>query len=136
MNITKDIIADLLPTYYSGECSHDTKSLVEEYLKANPDFERQAKYISRDPLQGPIPQRLAKKDEMRSLEKTKKLLRLRSSIMALAIFFSIAPFSFFNVDGRTHWMLLESPVDASFYGAVGICMWVVYFVMRQRMRVL
>ncbi len=136
MNISKDIITDLLPIYYSGECSQDTKSLVEEYLRGNPDFERQARNLSQNPLPEHIPQRLGKNDEIRSLAKAKRSLRLRGSVMALAIFFSLAPFSVFHVDGKTHWLLLESPLSACLYGGVGVCLWVAYFVMRRKTKIL
>src|SRR6516164_3104145 len=43
MNITQDVVTDLLPVYFSGEASSDTKSLVEEYFRGNPDFERMAR---------------------------------------------------------------------------------------------
>ena len=43
MNITREVVMDLLPIYFSGEASSDTKSLVEEYFRDNPDFERMAR---------------------------------------------------------------------------------------------
>ncbi|MGH9734288.1 MAG: hypothetical protein ACRD8A_06845 [Candidatus Acidiferrales bacterium] len=43
MNVTRDVITDLLPVYFSGEASDDTKHLVEDYFRENPDFERIAR---------------------------------------------------------------------------------------------
>ena len=43
MNVTREVVADLLPAYFSGEASRDTKSLVEEYFRQDPDFERIAR---------------------------------------------------------------------------------------------
>jgi hypothetical protein len=43
MNVTRDVMTDLLPVYFSGEASEDTKRLMEEYFRANPDFERIAR---------------------------------------------------------------------------------------------
>ena len=43
MNITQEVVTDLLPVYFSDEASSDTKSLVEEYFRENPDFERMAR---------------------------------------------------------------------------------------------
>ncbi len=132
MQITRDIITDLLPLFYSKECSNDTKLLVEEYLRANPDFERQVKPPSHDHLPSSVPDRLDEKNEMKALAKTKRFLRLRSSLMALAIFFSIAPFSFFHTEGETHWLLTESPSAAIIYGTIGIGFWVAYFITRKK----
>jgi predicted anti-sigma-YlaC factor YlaD len=43
MNVTRDVITDLLPVYFSGEASEDTKRLMEEYFRENPEFERIAR---------------------------------------------------------------------------------------------
>ena len=43
MNITREVVTDLLPIYFSGEASGDTKVLVEEYFRQDPDFERMAR---------------------------------------------------------------------------------------------
>ena len=40
MNLTQEVVTDLLPIYFSGEASSGTKSLVEEYFRDHPDFER------------------------------------------------------------------------------------------------
>jgi len=40
MNITRDVITDLLPAYVAGEASADSRALVEEYLKRDPEFAR------------------------------------------------------------------------------------------------
>ena len=136
MEITKDVITDLLPIYNSRECSADTKRLVEEFLGANPDFERQINASSRSHLDNLLARKLQKSDEMKSLKKAKRIMRIQGSIMALAIFFSLAPFSVFNVDGKTHWMMLENPLAACIYGAVGIGMWATYFIFRRRKRIL
>ena len=36
MEITRDVILDLLPLYLAGEVSEDTRSLVENYLEEDP----------------------------------------------------------------------------------------------------
>jgi len=38
MNITKDVINDLLPVYLAGEASGDTRSLIEDYLRRDPEM--------------------------------------------------------------------------------------------------
>ena len=42
MAITRDVILDLLPLYLSDEASPDTRSLIEEHLKTDPDLARLA----------------------------------------------------------------------------------------------
>jgi anti-sigma factor RsiW len=40
MNVTRDVIYDLLPAYFAGEVSADTRALVEEFFATDPDFKR------------------------------------------------------------------------------------------------
>jgi len=40
MNVTRDVIYDLLPGYFSGEISPDTKALVDEFLGQDPEFSK------------------------------------------------------------------------------------------------
>ena len=42
MNVTKDVILDLLPLYYSDEASPDTRILVERHLADDPGLARLA----------------------------------------------------------------------------------------------
>jgi hypothetical protein len=133
MQITKDVIIDLLPLFYSKECSNDTKLLVEEYLRANPDFERQVKPPLHNELPGSVPDRLDERNEMKALAKTKRLLRLRSFLMGLAIFFSVAPFSFVQTnEGKTYWLFSYSPSGCFMSAILGIGLWVAYFVTRKK----
>ena len=37
MNVTTDVIHDLLPLYLAGEASADSSALIEEYLRVHPD---------------------------------------------------------------------------------------------------
>ncbi len=43
MNVTRNVVTDLLPVYFAGEASGDTKVLVEDYFRQDPDFERVAR---------------------------------------------------------------------------------------------
>ena len=38
MNVTREVILDLLPVYLSGEASPATRTLVEEYLKQDAEL--------------------------------------------------------------------------------------------------
>lgn len=132
MNVTRDIVIDLLPLYYSKECSRDSKLLVEEFLKTDPDFEKLANRFAQNLLSKSIPQRLNEEDEMKSLSKTRRQLRLRSYLLALAIFFSIVPFSFLYTQGKIYMLLIESPQSALLYGVLGAGFWAWYFILRRK----
>ena len=38
--ITRDVVNDLWPLYESGDASRDTRALVDEFLAADPEFDR------------------------------------------------------------------------------------------------
>jgi ferric-dicitrate binding protein FerR (iron transport regulator) len=133
MNVTKDIISDLIPLYAANECSGDTRALVEEYLQQNPRQADELRLIMSTPLPGAAPP--AKNlEENRSFREARRRLRRRTWLMALAIFFSLAPFSFFYTEGRTWWFLRDAPLNALVYGAVGVVLWILYFVERHHAR--
>ncbi len=53
MKVTREVVKDLLPKYFSGEASQDTQRMVEEYFSQDPDFERAARAAnSRGTLSG------------------------------------------------------------------------------------
>jgi len=131
MNITKDIIGDLLPLYVANECSADTRAVVNEYLRQHPQEAAELRHVMSTPMPGTAP-KAPRLDEMESLLKARRIIRLRSWLMAFAIFFSLAPFSFLHTAGRTYWFLLESPVAALIYGAAAVALWIAYAVARNR----
>jgi hypothetical protein len=133
MNITKNIINDLIPLYFANECSADTRALVEEYLQHNPEQAGELRRIINTPVPGPVPP--AKNlDEVRAFRQTRRSLLRRSWLMALAIFFSLAPFSFFSADGRSWWFLRDATASALVYAAIGVGFWILYAVERSRSR--
>jgi anti-sigma factor RsiW len=114
MKITRDIIKDLLPTYFSGEASADTRSLVEEYLRQDPAFEREARSAAQT-LQslgeiGTPP--FDSTTEKTALKSAKRILRRQKILLALASTFTLnaitLSFSFEIGDGRfrIHWLTL------------------------------
>lgn len=42
MKVTREVIYDLLPAYFAGEVSSDTRALVEAYFASDPEFGRMA----------------------------------------------------------------------------------------------
>jgi hypothetical protein len=42
MKVTRDVIYDLLPSYFAGDASDDTRALVEAYFETDPEFGRMA----------------------------------------------------------------------------------------------
>jgi ferric-dicitrate binding protein FerR (iron transport regulator) len=135
MNVTQNVIADLLPLYAENECSPDTRALVDEYLQLNP---KQAEELRRVlevklPLRSAVP--AADLQETAALRRARRAVRRRSWFMAVAIFCSLAPFSVIATGDKVIWLLLrDAPLAAACYGAVGAAFWVLYFYRRARER--
>jgi hypothetical protein len=118
MRITRDIITDILPVYFSGEASQDTRDLVDGFLKDDPEFARIVEAGKNLPLPNEqIP--LSNESEMQTLKATRILLWKRSLFLAFAIFFTCIAFAFTFDRSGLHWIWTESPVSAIINLALG-----------------
>ncbi|MGI8437958.1 MAG: hypothetical protein ACR2NX_13830 [Chthoniobacterales bacterium] len=132
MNLTHDIIHDLIPLYAAHECSVDTRAVIEDYLRRHPEEAAGLRQAMTSPAlaSGPLPQNL---DEMEALRRARRQVQFRSWMMAFAIVFSIVPLSFLHLNnGHTYWFFRESPISALIYGGIGIAIWISYFILRHR----
>jgi hypothetical protein len=84
MEITRDVILDLLPLYLANEVSADTRVLIEKYLETDPELARIAEQSKVKNLSEEIPIPLTKEDEMKAYQKTKWRIIL-FAIMAAAL---------------------------------------------------
>ena len=57
MNVTREVVVDLLPLYVSGEASPATRALVEAWLRDDPELAREAQALAAAPVPvgGPAP---------------------------------------------------------------------------------
>jgi len=132
--ITRDVITDLLPAYLSGEATADTRSLIENYLKSDPEFAAQVKQQSKTIFRAtPAPQP-GRDRELEALRKTKRLLRRRGWFMGWAIFFTCFSISFhFGPDGFD-WTMLEMPAVGILCAVLSLGFWIAYFRSRSRLK--
>jgi hypothetical protein len=134
MTITKDIITDLLPVYLSGDCSTDTKRLVEEYLRTDASLAAEVQRMRTTPLPAMSAPDAGRSDELRTLKRTKSLLNWRSALMAFGFFFTLAPFSVLHINDTTYWFFIEAPRAAAVYGIIGLISWIGYFLLKRRLQ--
>jgi hypothetical protein len=88
MEITSDIIQDLLPLYISKEASPDTVKLVEDYLRTDPKLEKMAKEMAAmDLSEVPVP--LSKEEAMKTYERMYDLRTKRTVWMSIVIGFVV-----------------------------------------------
>ena len=86
--IPQHVILDLLPLYLAEEISEETRSLIEEYLKTDPQLAKLAEQANNAKSLQEIPAPINKETEMESLKKVKKTLAVRNIYMALALLFT------------------------------------------------
>ncbi len=140
MQVTRNVVQDLLPPYLAGEASSDTRLLVEAFLQQDPELARQVReHETMDPLKiqslGGTAMQLPADHEARTLGRTKTLLHRRTWLSALAMAFSVVPFSFVFGDGRVTWMMMRDvPLMALTYWLVAAGFWIVLLVTNRRLR--
>ena len=71
MEVTRDVILDLLPLYIAGEVSDDSRALVEGYLETDPALAKIAKQSAETPLTEETPVSLTTEDHMEAYKDAK-----------------------------------------------------------------
>jgi len=129
MNITREVMTDLLPVYFSGEASEDTKNLVEEYFRENPDFERMARSAAMplEQLRGTAPVRAEAEREKRDLQWARQESFRRRVVFAVALVFTCAPLMAIYRNGRVVWTaFLSDPWQLAFLWCLAGLFWFKY----------
>jgi hypothetical protein len=127
MKVTRDVVTDLLPAYFSGEASSDTRVLVEAFFGQDPEFARLARALA-GPWQRLVPPGpLTKEDAMRTIQRTRRMIRLRGTFLGLAIFFTALPFSVYGNSHQVRWAWQEFPTGSAIAALLAACAWLFYF---------
>ena len=135
MNITQEVVTDLLPIYFSGEASSDTKLLVEEYFRENPDFERIARSAGTplETLRATPPVTALSEKEKRDLESIRCGLNRRKWLFGLSLFLTLSPLSFYFTHGRVFSLLGPDALwEAAFDWSMAAFFWYLYFAQLRR----
>jgi hypothetical protein len=133
MTVTRDVILDLLPLYFAGQASADTKQLVDEFLTSDPDFARMsARFDALIKQRGGAPPH-GDLGERRALQRARRLLRYRNQMIGFAVACSLAPFVFAFRDSHAEPMMFQNkPGMALGFTIVAILCWVAVFVLGRR----
>jgi anti-sigma factor RsiW len=133
MNVTRDVVKDLLTVYLADEASADTRALVEEWLRSDPDLAADVDRARRNglpPVEAPAPT-----IERRALDRTRRYLRARAIVMGAAIYFSVLPLTItFGSDGF-HGLLITDWPSRVVALSVAAVLWVIYYRMSRRLSV-
>ena len=135
MNITQGVVTDLLPVYLSGEASSDTKSLVEDYFRENPDFERIARSAGTplDTLRCVQPVAASSEKEKRDIESVRCGLERRKWLFGLSLFLTFSPFWFYFTHGHFASLTVGDNLwKAAFDWSMAALFWFLYFAQLRR----
>jgi predicted anti-sigma-YlaC factor YlaD len=137
MNITSDVITDLLPLYLAGEASPGTRKLLEEYLREHPEFAATVRDAAArsaallDAGDAHIPP----DHEKATLERVRRFNHRRRVLLGLAIGFALSVFAFGFEGGHIRWfMLRDSPIQALLFLLSAFSCSLAYLVMTRRVR--
>jgi hypothetical protein len=89
MEITRNVIIDLLPLYIEKEASDDTRKLVREYLEKDPELAEMARDTADMKLPADAPVPLTWEDKMEAYKEAKRLMLIRTIMLAGIISVSV-----------------------------------------------
>jgi hypothetical protein len=132
MTVTRDVILDLLPLYFAGQVSADTKTLVDEFLRTDPDFARMSQRFDTllkahgTPADGGAAER-------RAFERTRRLLKTRNHTIGMAVAYSLLPFAFMFQNGHVTWIMMrDKPSIAAAFAFTALACWVAAWIINRR----
>lgn len=136
MNITHDVITDLLPLYLAGEASPDTRKLLEEYLRDHPAFAAEIRtHAEKSTALLAATLSPSFDQEKATLQRVRRFNRRRSYVLAFAITCTLMPFAVgFNHRHPVWLMMRDAPHQAALFALVAAGCWIAYAVMGRRVR--
>jgi len=124
MKITREIISDVWPLYTAGEANPDTRTLVEEFIKQDPEFARLLSDKKADNLLKIPAPLLPPGSEVRALSRTKRLLYGSNWLFFSAMLFSFLAFG--RIVSDTSWNV--SPKPFIVVASIGAVFWIAFVV--------
>jgi hypothetical protein len=139
MNVTREVILDLLPVYLAGEASPATRALVEEYMEQDKELAQRIRVQWADSLTKITPPTLPPDLELRSLHRTRALLGWQKWLFGLGIAFTAlsltSEISFQGGHVREfHFLMRDFPAQFGSFAVLGIVCWIGYYSIRRHLR--
>jgi len=97
VKVTREVIYDLLPAYFAGDASDDTRALIEAYFETDPEFARMASRFQSLIAERPGPGAAADARERETFACARAAVELPQKTLAAAIacgFVSLVAFGF------------------------------------------
>ena len=137
MNVTRNVVTDLLPLYLAGEASDDTRALLEAYLKQNPTFAAEVREQAEKStaLRSALRTVPSADHEKLTLQRVRRFNRRRANLLGISIAATLMPLAFRFDSGHVQWMMLrDQPGQALAFWIAALASWIVYYLMGQRLR--
>jgi anti-sigma factor RsiW len=134
MNISRDVVKDLIPVYLAGDASADTQTIVESYLKTDPELAGDVAAARGTRLE--LPATRPPTAEKQTLDATRELLKSRTSTLVVAAIFTVLPLTFaFSGTTITFFVIRDAPVIGIAWWVTATIMWIWHASIRRRLRV-
>ena len=130
--ITRDVVKDLLTVYLAGEASADTRALVEEWLRDDPELRRELEAARREDL--PLVAAPQPSVETRAVAKTRRHFRMRAIVLGAAIYFTTLPLTVYSNSSGFQGLLIHDWLGRGVALATAALFWCLYFSLSRRMR--
>jgi len=127
MNITRAVVVDLWPLYASGEASAESRALIEEFLRGDPEL---ARLLRQEPVLPAGASALPPDHKVRALAATRKRLRGLPALLFAAMMLSMMAFG--RIVADTSWDV--SPRSFIAVASMAAACWIAYVVSLWRMR--
>jgi hypothetical protein len=139
MNVTREVILDLLPVYLAGEASPATRALIEEYMEQDPELAQRIRLQWADNLRKIAPSALPPDLELRSLRRTRALIGWQKWLFGFGICFTAIAFTseISFQDGHIkefHFLMRDFPAQFGSFAVLAIACWIGYYSIRRRLR--
>jgi hypothetical protein len=124
--ITKPIILDLVPAYLAGDCSEDTRRLIDEFAATDADL---ARMIRQQAIALPSPAGEAPTAdlELQTLLRTKRLIHRQAWYLGLAILFTFIAFTYRIGPDGIAWTASYSRLLATLFALSALGFWAAYY---------
>jgi hypothetical protein len=140
MNVTREVILDLLPVYLAGEASPATRALVDEYLQQDSELAQRVRTSTVENLSAIAQAPLSSDIELRSLRRARALIGWQKWLFGLGITFTALSLSNeFSFEGghfrEFHFLIRDYPAQFGSFAALALLCWISYYAIRRRLRI-
>jgi hypothetical protein len=131
VTITRDVIYDLLPVYFAGEVSADTRALIEEFFVSDPEFGRMAerfRTLLSEKTKGTAEATSVSARERARFERTRTLMKRRNQAFGGGVAYGVAAlFTLILANPLNPPMPQRLIVITLFFVSIQLISWVLWF---------